>query len=158
MFKRIKNTLQKDNIKLNETPFSRKVALKLTPGENVRDAIIKAGIKAAEESGYAAGNTTEKLVELASNAGTFVDRGTELIGGGETASTMGRIAFKTTKDIARGDSVCTGLCLISGTCETIAFGCSTIKIIPFRGRIYVCAKIVSKGCMSYRNLCAGEGC
>ena len=129
-----------------------------TPGENIRDAIIKTGIKAAEESGYAAGNTTEKLVELASKAGNWVDRGTELVGGGETASSLGRIAFKTTKDIARGDSVCTGLCLVSGACETIAFGCSTIKIIPFRGRIYVGAKIVSQGCMSYRNLCAGENC
>lgn len=142
----------------NRLPKRKKSELKVTPGENVRDAIIKAGIKAAEESGYAAGNQTEKLVEIASNAGNFVDRGTELVGGGETAGTLGRIAFKTTKDIARGDSVCTGLCLISGTCETIAFVCSTIKIIPFRGRIYVGAKIVSKGCMSYRNLCAGEGC
>ena len=136
----------------------KKSQLKVTPGENVRDAIIQAGIKAAEESGYAAGNTTEKLVNIASSAGNFVDRGTELGGGGESASALGRIVFKTGKDIARGDSVCTGLCLISGTCETIAFGCSTIKILPFRGRIYVCAKIVSKGCMSYRNLCAGDGC
>ena len=30
----------------------RKSELKGTPGENVRDAIIKAGLKAAEESGY----------------------------------------------------------------------------------------------------------
>ena len=142
----------------NRLPKRKKSELKATPGENVRDMIIQAGIKAAEESDYAAGNTTEKLVELASNAGTFVDRGTELVGGGETAGTLGRIAFKTTKDIARGDSVCTGLCLVSGACETVAFSCSTIKILPFRGRIYVCAKIVSRGCMSYRNLCAGEGC
>lgn len=95
---------------------------------------------------------------MVSNAGTFIDRGTELVGGGETASALGRIAFKTTKDIARGDSICTGLCLVSATYETIAFGCSTIKFIPFRGKISVSAKIVSKGCMSYRNLCAGEGC
>ena len=136
----------------------KKSQLKGTPGENIRDGIIKAGIKAAEESGYAAGNPTEKFVEIASNAGNFVDRGTELVGGGDAASALSRIAFKTTKDIARGDTVCTGLCLISGACETIAFGCSTIKMIPFRGRIYVGAKIVSKGCMTYRNLCAGEGC
>ena len=120
----------------NRFPKRKKLELKVTPGENVRDAIIKAGIKAAEESGYAAGNTTEKLVELASNTGNFVDRGTELVGGGETAGALGRIAFKTTKDIARGDTVCTGLCLVSGTCETIAFGCSTIKIIPCLEKIY----------------------
>lgn len=148
MLKNIKNQLRK----------RQKLELKGTPGENVRDAIIKAGIKAAEESGYAAGNPTEKFVEFASSIGTTVDRGTELIGGGESATALGKIAFKTTKDIARGDVVCTGLCLISGTCETIALGCSTIKIIPFRGRVYVCAKIVSKGCMAYRNLCAGDGC
>jgi len=142
----------------NRLPKRKKSELKVTPGENVRDAIIKAGIKAAEESDYAPGNSTEKLVELASNAGNFVNRGTELVGGGETAGALGRIAFKTTKDVARGYSICTGLCLVSGACETVAFGCSTIKIIPFRGRIYVCAKIVSKGLMTYRNLCAGEGC
>lgn len=148
MLKSIKNRLRK----------GQKSELKVTPGENVRDAIIQAGIKAAEESGYAAGNTTEKLVEIASSLGTAVDRGTELIGGGESGSALGRIVFKTTKDIVRGDAVCTGLCIVSGTCETVALGCSTIKIIPFRGRVYVCAKIVSKGCMTYRNLCAGDGC
>jgi len=145
------------NIK-NPLPRREKLELKGTPGENVRDAIIKAGIKTAQESGYAAGNQTERFVEIASNLGTYVDRGTELLGGGESAGSLGRIAFKTTKDIARGDTVCTGLCILSGTCETIALGCSTVKIIPFRGKIYVCAKIISKGCMSYRNICAGEGC
>lgn len=79
-------------------------------------------------------------------------------GGSESAAALGKIAFKTGKDIAHGDSVCTGLCAVSGVCETLALGCSTIKIIPFRGRIYVCVKIISKGCMTYRNLCAGESC
>jgi hypothetical protein len=32
-----------------------------TPGEDVRDAMIKAGIEAAKESGYAAGNTTVNI-------------------------------------------------------------------------------------------------
>jgi hypothetical protein len=144
MLKKIKNSFRKQ----------KKSKLNITPGEGVRDAIIKAGIKTAEESGYAAGNQTEKLVEIAFKVGTVVDRGTELSGGGESANALGRIAFKTAKDAARGDSVCTGLCLVSGTCERIALCCSTIKIIPFRGG----AKIISKGCMSYRNLCAGEGC
>jgi hypothetical protein len=138
--------------------FRKKSELKLTPGENVRDAIIQAGIKTAQESGYAAGNQTEKLVNIASNLGTAVDRGTALGGGTEAAGSLGKILFKTTKDVARGDAVCTGLCVVSGACETIALGCSTIKIIPYRGKIYVCVKIISKGCMSYRNLCAGDGC
>ena len=148
MLKKIRNKISK----------RKKSELRVTPGENVRDAIIKAGIKAAEESGYAAGNKTDQLVTIAEKFGTAVDRGSELAGGGESATALGRIAFKTTKDIARGDTVCTGLCLVSGTCETVALCCSTIKFIPFRGRIYVCSKIVSKGCMAYRNACAGEGC
>lgn len=106
-------------------------------------------MEVAQESGFAAGNTTEKLVEIASKSGYFLDRAIELVGGGETADALNRVAYKTAKDIARGDSICTGMCLVSGTCETIAFGCSTIKILPFRGRVYVFAKIVSRGCMSY---------
>jgi hypothetical protein len=66
--------------------------------------MIKAGLKAVKESGYAAGNPTEKFVGRASSAENFVDRGTELIGIGETEGTLGRIAFKTTKDTARGDN------------------------------------------------------
>lgn len=148
MLKNIRNKFRKQ----------KKLELKGTPGENIRDAIIKSGLKAAEQSDYAAGNTTEKLVEIATSVEDGVDFGTQLTGGGESASALGRIVFKATKDFARGDAICTGLCMISGTCETIALGCSTIKIIPFRGRIYICAKIISKGCMSYRNLCAGDGC
>jgi len=132
--------------------------LQLTPGESIRDAIIEAGIKTAQESGYAAGNTTERLVNIASRLETVVDRGMELGLSSEAATSLGKIAFKTTKDIARGDSVCTGFCLVSGTCETVALCCSMIKIIPFRGKIYVGAKAISRGCMTFRNACAGEGC
>lgn len=136
----------------------KKSELEVTPGENVRDAIIAAGLKTAEESGYAVGNMTEKLVNIGSNMGTVVDRGTKLVGGSEAATALGKIAFKTTKDVARVDTLCTGLCLVSGTCETAALCCSTIQIIPFRGRIYVGAKILSKECMTFQNACAGGGC
>jgi hypothetical protein len=156
----------------NKISGRKKSKLKLTPGENIRDAIIKAGIKTAEESAYVAGNNTDKLVNISENLGKLsenlvklseklggvADRGTGLVGGTESATAFGKIAFKTTKDMARGDTLCTGLCVVSGTCETIALCCSTIKVIPFRGRIYVGAKIVSKGCISFRNACVGEGC
>jgi hypothetical protein len=142
----------------NRISERKKSELKLTPGENIRDAIIKAGIKTAEESAYAAGNNTDKFIKLSESLGGVVDRGTEFVGGTESAAALGKIAFKTTKDIARGDTLCTGLCVVSGTCEAIALCCSTIKVIPFRGRIYVGAKIVSKGCISFRNACVGEGC
>lgn len=101
---------------------------------------------------------TFQLLSVAADAGNVVDLGTQLGAGSESAVAFGKIAFKTGRDIARGDAVCTGLCAVSGLCETVAIGCSTIKIIPFRDRIYVCVKIVSRGCMTYRNLCAGEGC
>ena len=98
------------------------------------------------------------MVELAQKARSAVDGGIVLACGTESASAIDWIVFKTTKDIARDDTVCTGLCLISGTCETITLSCSTIKVIPFRGRIYVGAKIISRGCITFRNACAGEGC
>lgn len=145
----------KSNIKISGR---KKSELQNTPGENVRDSIIKAGIKAAEEAGYAAGNRTEIMVELAQKAGNTVDKGTALVGGSESASAIGRISFKATRDAARGDTVCTGLCIVSGACETVALGCSTLNVIPFRGRIYIGAKIISKGCIAFRNACAGEGC
>ena len=137
---------------------NKKSELYGTPGENVRDAIIQAGLKAAQESGYAAGNTTERLVNIAAKTGTVVDRATELGFGSESAAALARVSFKATKDIVRGDVVCTGLCLVSGTCEAVALCCSTIKVIPGRGRIYVGAKIISKGCITFRNACVGEGC
>ena len=132
----------------------KKSELNVTPGKNVRNAIIKA----AEESAYAAGNNTDKIIKLAENAVTMVDQVTEFVGKRESATSLGKIAFKTTKDIARGDNVCTGLCVVSGTCKTIALCCSTVKVIPFRGRIYVGAKIISRGYIYFQNACAGEGC
>ena len=69
---------------------------------------------------------------------------------------IGKIAFKTVKDIARGDAICTVLCAISNTCESIGLCCSMIKTISFKGRFYIGAKVVSKDCMTYINLCVGE--
>ena len=148
MLKKIKNRISK-----------RKISeLKNSPGESIRDAMISAGIKAVQESAYVAGNNTDEIVSLAKKVGSVVDGGTALAGGTESAGALGKILYKTSKDVARGDTVCTGLCVISGTCESVALCCSTFKTIPFRGRIYLGAKIISKGCMTFRNACAGEGC
>ena len=159
---------KKSELKGAEGEFAAKLASEVasqTAGEIVRDATLKA----AKEATFEAGNNTDKLAALAQKLGEVVDKVTEkadniiqggvaLIGGGEASKAAGNIAFKTAKDISRGDKVCTGLYLVSATCETVELGCSTIKIIPFRGKIYIGAKIVSKGCMAYRNACAGEGC
>ena len=136
----------------------KKCELKVSIGENVRDSIIRAGLKSVEESAYIAGNNTEKIAQFAGQAGTALDRASEFGLGGESARAAAIIAFKTTKDAARGDKTCTSLCIISAACETVALCCSTVKIIPFRGRIYVGSKILSKGCMTFRNLCASDGC
>lgn len=79
----------------------KKSSLGVTPGEAARDAILSKGIKIAEESGYKAGNLTERLVNVSEFVGKAVDRGTELVGGSEAGSALGRIGYKTTKDIAR---------------------------------------------------------
>nr|YP_010472412.1 hypothetical protein N4L43_pgp097 [Pleurosigma intermedium]UVG42023.1 hypothetical protein [Pleurosigma intermedium] len=137
--------LKKTSIKFSQREKSelRNAEAAKTAGEIVRDKMIEAGMKAVEESAYTAGNN--RILELAKKAKNAVDGGTALAGGTESASALGQIGFKATKDIARGDKICTGLCLVSAGCETVALGCSTIKIIPFRGRIYIGAKIVSKG-------------
>jgi hypothetical protein len=116
-----------------------------SPGEEIRDKIIAAGIKSSENAGYAAGNSMDQFVEVSSEIGKRVDLVTQLTGGTEASGALGRIAFKAGRDIVRGDSACTGLCLVFGACETIALGCSTIKIIPYRGKIYVCTKVINKG-------------
>ena len=117
MLKKIKNRISK--IKISE--------LKNSPGENVRDAMISAGIKAVQESAYVAGNSTYEIVRVAEKASNVIDGGTALAGGTEAAGALGKILYKTSKDIARGDTVCTGLCVISGTCESVALCCSTFK-------------------------------
>ena len=151
---------KKTELKLSEAEIAKiagKAASQIA-GAALRDATIKL----ATETAYQAGNNTDKVVEIAEKIGKGVDNvidgGTALVGGTESSGALANIAFKTTKDIARGDKVCTGLCLVSATCETLALDCSTMKLIPFRGRIYIVSKIISKGCMIWRNACAGEGC
>lgn len=99
--------------------------LKTTPGKDVRDAIIKARLGTVQEFSYVADNNTNNFLNIAESFGHVVDLGTELIGGGESVTALGKIAFKITKDITRGDTICTVLYLLSGTCESIALCCST---------------------------------
>ena len=96
------------------------------------------------------------MVKLTQNDGYALDKVIDLDGGTESASILSWITFKTTKDVTLGYTVCTGLCLISVTCEAVASSYSTVKVILFRGRIYVGAKIINKSCISFRNACTGE--
>lgn len=132
----------------NHLNTRKNLKLKGTSNEDAKDAI-------AEKSEYKVNNTPDNLVSL---SGAIIDRGTELVVGSESAQALGRIAYKTSRDLSRNDKICSSLCLISCAAETVALACSVISIIPFRGRMYVGAKIISQSCMSFRNLCANEGC
>ena len=135
----------------------KKSELQNTPNEILRNNMMKAGLIALEESSYVA-SKTQIMIEVVQKAERAVDGGAVLISGSESASAFGQIASKVKKDADWGDKVYTLLCLISGTCEAVALGCSTIKAIPFRGRVYISAKIISNGCISFRNARASEGC
>jgi len=155
MFKRLKSAISR----------RKKPQLKMSVGEDVRDFIIKSGVESVTEAAYISGNNTEKVLEIAEMAkiglkaaGGALETAGGAVGGVESGGALGKIAYKTTRDIARGDTVCTGLCVVSGACETVALCCSTVKIIPYRGQIYIGVKILSRGCMCFRNACAGEGC
>ena len=148
MFKRLKSAISR----------RKKPQLKMSVGEDVRDFIIKSGVESVKDAAYISGNNTERVLKIAEMAKTGLETAGGAIGGVESGGALGKIAYKTTRDIARGDTVCTGLCVISGACETVALCCSTVKIIPYRGQIYIGVKILSRGCMCFRNACAGEGC
>ena len=143
--------------KINDRISNRKLSeLKITPGESIRDFVISAGIKAYQKRAYILGNNIDMVAHVAEKVETIVDGGTVLGRRTESAGDLGKILYKTSKNVTRSDTVCTGLCVILGTCESVALWCLIIKIIPFRGRIYVEAKIISKGCMTFQNACAGE--
>lgn len=151
---------KKTELRLNEGEVAKmageaaKQVVGQTAGATVRDEIIKR----ATEAAYEAGNRTDKIAAFVDKVADKVDKGTAIVGGTESSGALAKIAYKTTKDVARGDSVCTGLCIVSAVCETVAMGCSTIKKVPCRGRIYLGCKMISKACMTWRNACAGEGC
>jgi hypothetical protein len=120
---------------------------------------IQAGIEGdatelAKQVSYIAGNSTLKALDLTKRV-EFVAGGA---GGIQAAGSAGVTAFKAIKDIRRGDPVCSGLCITSTSCELVAAACSVCPFIPYRARVYVAVKMVSTGCMKFRNLCAGEGC
>ena len=58
----------------NRISERKKSELKLTPGENIRDAIIKTGLKTIEESAYIADNNSDKILKVAESLGGVVDR------------------------------------------------------------------------------------
>ena len=83
------------------------------------------------------------MVKVGQKAINITNSKTMIIGTSKSEPTLGRITLKVTKNVDQGNTICTGLYIISHTCETVALGCSIIKVIPFRGRIYTGAKVTS---------------
>ena len=87
------------------------------------------------------GRAAEEIINI-------INDGTTLSCGTESAHALAKIVYKTSKDVARGDKVSTGLCILSATFESVAlcycFYCSTLGFTPFRSRIYRRAKKLVK--------------
>jgi len=66
-------------------------------------------------------------MEFLYNLEVVVDQGTELIWDVESTTILGKIVYKTIKDIACGTTLFIGLWFISGTWKIIALCCLTIK-------------------------------
>lgn len=124
----------------------------------VHNKIIRVAIEAIKQSSVAGGNTTEKAVNLTLKAINLTENIIKLGLSIESSSALARVIYKTTREIVRGNKVCTILCIISGVCETLALCSSIMTFLPYRTQIYIGTKVVSRGCTSFRNLYAGEGC
>jgi len=141
----------------NSSILIKKSELNNGPREVIQDTIMTTGMKSVQGSAYLADNSTDKITLLAEKTANIVNKGTALADS-ESAGTLSKIVYKTTKDIAGADTVCNKLYIISGVHESVTPSCSIFKIILFRGQIYLGAKITSKRCMAFQNACAGEGC
>jgi hypothetical protein len=127
--------------------FKARDLFTMTPRE-VQEAVEKTG----QAASYVAGNKTEALQAL-TNGVVDTSKGVLTTHSG---ARLGNSIFKGAKDYARGDVLCTGLCTVSGTCETVA---AVIVWLPLpTGKICAISafKGVSYTCMRIRDLCAGD--
>lgn len=113
-------------------------------GPQVRDLILQQGYSATEATAYAWGNITQGIANTGKGALTA-----------QSGNRVGSGAYKATKDLARGDTVCTVLCGISIGAET---ACMLITWIPMPGKFTTIAilKGVSYGTTKFRDMCAND--
>ena len=113
-------------------------------GAGVRDKIIEHGMKATESTAYFWGNITRGIQETGKGALTI-----------DSGKRVGSGLFKASKDFARGDAFCGGLCGISTGCEIIA---GVLVWCPVPGKIAVVSalKATSIGCQKFRDLCSAD--
>lgn len=131
--------------------FGRVNIFTMSPRE-VQEIVEKTGGTAVQAASYVAGNKTEAIQAL-TNGAIDTSRGVLTAHSGKR---LGTSVFKGVKDSARGDMLCTGLCAVSGVCETAA---GVVVWIPMPvGKL--CAVSALKGvsycCMTIRDLCAGD--
>lgn len=113
-------------------------------GAGVRDAILNQGKTPTEGVAYFWGNVTKGVQESTKGAVT-VDSGRR----------AGVGTFKASKDFARGDVICGGLCCVSIGCETVS---GILVWCPIPGKIVTISalKATSIGCQKFRDLCAAD--
>ena len=113
-------------------------------GPGVRDGILSQGKILPEGAAFFWGNVTKGVVESSKGAIT-VDSGRR----------VGVGTFKASKDFARGDIMCGGLCCVSIGCEVIS---GVLVWCPIPGKIITVStlKAVSLGSQKFRDLCAGD--
>ena len=114
-------------------------------GPGVRDAILNQGKTATESTAYFWGNFTKGVQDSTKGALT-VDSGRR----------AGVGTFKATKDFAKGDVMCGGLCCVSIGCEAVS---AVVVWCPIPGKIITVSvlKAASVGCQKFRDLCAADG-
>ena len=113
-------------------------------GPGVRDKILEQGMKATESTAYFWGNLTKGIQDTGKGALTMDS--------GKRARTG---VFKASKDFARGDTICGGLCTVSAGCEVVA---GVLVWCPIPGKITTVAalKATSIGCQKFRDLCTQD--
>lgn len=113
-------------------------------GPGVRDAILNQGKTATEGAAYFWGNVTKGVQDSTKGALT-VDSGRR----------VGVGTFKASKDFARGDAMCGGLCCVSIGCEAVS---GVLVWCPIPGKIVTISalKATSIGCQKFRDLCAAD--
>ena len=113
-------------------------------GPGVRDAILKQGTIITESAAYFWGNIIEGVQDSTKDALTI-----------DSGRRVGIGTFKASKDFARGDVVCSGLCCISIGCEItsgVLVWCPILVKIP----VVSALKATSIGCQKFRDMCAAD--
>ena len=113
-------------------------------GPGVRDTILKQGKQATEATAFFWGNVTKGVQDSTKGALTI-----------DSGRRAGVGTFKASKDFARGDAICGGLCCVSIGCEVTS---GVLVWCPIPGKIVVVSalKATSIGCQKFRDLCAAD--